>query len=132
MDDQDRNTVQLTAENEELKRRLAALEAADFERRQNLEALRESEWRYRELAESATDIIYVLDRQGNLLYANRAAARSAYLPTNSSARRKRTFFRPTWFENTLKESSKFSPRARRERATNCTNWGRSRCGFAPI
>ena len=80
MDDQDKSTVQLTAENEDLKRRLAALEAADFERRQNLEALRESEWRYRALAEAATDIIYVLDRQGNLLYANRAAARAIGIP----------------------------------------------------
>jgi PAS domain S-box-containing protein len=36
-------------------------------------ALRESEERYRTLAESTRDIIYILDRQGRLLYANQAA-----------------------------------------------------------
>ena len=37
------------------------------------EALRESEERYRTLAESTRDIIYILDRQGKLLYANHTA-----------------------------------------------------------
>jgi PAS domain S-box-containing protein len=38
------------------------------------EALRQSERSYRALAESTRDIIYILDRQGTLLYANQAAA----------------------------------------------------------
>lgn len=37
------------------------------------EAVRESEQRYRTLAEFSPDIIYILARNGNLLYANRAA-----------------------------------------------------------
>ncbi len=37
------------------------------------EALRESEERYRTLAESTRDVIYILDRQGRLLYANQTA-----------------------------------------------------------
>ena len=74
MHDQDNSKEQLIAENEELRRRLASLDAADLEHEETLGALRESEGRYRALAESACDIIYVLDRQGSLLYANRAAA----------------------------------------------------------
>jgi PAS domain S-box-containing protein len=38
------------------------------------EALRQNESRYRALAESTSDIIYILDRQGTLLYANQAAS----------------------------------------------------------
>ena len=37
-------------------------------------ALRESEERYRKLAESTTDIIYILDKETTLLYANQSAA----------------------------------------------------------
>lgn len=36
--------------------------------------LQESEQRYRTLAESTTDVVYILDRDGTLLYANRMAA----------------------------------------------------------
>ncbi len=38
------------------------------------EALRKSEERYRKLAESTTDMIYIADRNGNILYANSSAA----------------------------------------------------------
>jgi PAS domain S-box-containing protein len=39
------------------------------------EALRQSEERYRSLAETTTDMIYILDRSGKVLYVNRSAAR---------------------------------------------------------
>jgi PAS domain S-box-containing protein len=44
------------------------------------EALRQSEGRYRALAESTHDIIYILDPQGTLLYANRAASQCIGIP----------------------------------------------------
>lgn len=44
------------------------------EQRRAEESLRQSEERYRELAESTTDVIYIVDERGTLLYANRTAA----------------------------------------------------------
>ena len=82
MHDEVKSTDQLIAENEELRRLLAGREAVDLKHSTIIEALRESERRYRALAESATDIIYVLDRRGNLLYANRAAARAIGIPAD--------------------------------------------------
>ena len=44
------------------------------------EAMRASEERYRALAESTRDIIFILDRQGTLLYANQAASQCIGIP----------------------------------------------------
>jgi PAS domain S-box-containing protein len=49
-------------------------------RRRAEEALRQSEARYRALTESTRDIIYILDRQGTLLYANGAASHCIGIP----------------------------------------------------
>jgi PAS domain S-box-containing protein len=82
MHDQDKSAEQLIAENEELRRRLATLQAAELERKSSLDTLRESEGRYRALSESTNDIIYILDRQGSLLYANQAASRAIGIPAD--------------------------------------------------
>jgi PAS domain S-box-containing protein len=44
------------------------------QRRRAEEALRQSEQRYRTLTESTTDMIFILNRTGDVLYANRSAA----------------------------------------------------------
>ena len=54
------------------------------------EALRESELRYRALAESTRDIIYILDRQGTLLYANQAASRCIGIPCDEIVGKRQT------------------------------------------
>ncbi|HXB56470.1 MAG TPA: response regulator [Vicinamibacteria bacterium] len=50
------------------------------EREHQAEALRESEGRYRQIVESADDIIYVTDEKGRFVYANPATQRAAGLP----------------------------------------------------
>ena len=44
------------------------------------EALRQSEERYRALAESTRDVIFILNQQGTLLYANQAASQCIGIP----------------------------------------------------
>ena len=80
MIDDDKTREQLLSENAELRRRVAALEGVDLDRMRAEEALRRSESRYRALAESTRDIIFILDRQGTLLYANQAASQCIGIP----------------------------------------------------
>ncbi|OGQ95597.1 MAG: hypothetical protein A2521_07925 [Deltaproteobacteria bacterium RIFOXYD12_FULL_57_12] len=58
-------TAELSSANGQLRREIE-------ERTQIEAALRESEERYRDLFESASDLIQIIDRQGRLLYVNRA------------------------------------------------------------
>ena len=78
---QEKSKQELIEENEELRRRVAVLEAAETDRKHSEEALRLSEGCYRALAESARDIIFILDRQGTILYANQAASRCIGIPS---------------------------------------------------
>lgn len=74
MTDQGTSDQRLAAELEALRRRVAELEALEAEHRQAQQALRQSEERYRLLTESTTDMVFIADRSGRLLYANQSAA----------------------------------------------------------
>ena len=82
MDDQEKTRQQLLVELADLQRQVAALEGVDCQRRLAENELRESERRYRALAESTRDIIYILSRQGTLLYANQAASQCIGRPVS--------------------------------------------------
>jgi two-component system, NarL family, sensor histidine kinase UhpB len=59
------------------------------------EALRESEQRYRKLTEHTTDIIYILDKEIKLLYANqRAAALIGFSQAEMAGKRQEDLFPP--------------------------------------
>jgi PAS domain S-box-containing protein len=90
MSDQDKAKQQLIEELAELRRRVATLEGIDRERRRAEEELRRSEGRYRALAESTRDIIYILDRQGTLLYANQAASQCLGIPSHEIVGKRQT------------------------------------------
>lgn len=66
---------QLIAELTELRERIEELEAAQKRRKGTEEALRESEGRYRVLAETARDFIYLITPDMRLEYINAAGAR---------------------------------------------------------
>ncbi|MBW1688090.1 MAG: response regulator, partial [Deltaproteobacteria bacterium] len=64
-----RTKAELIAEVEALRDQLAALGATeDGELPRALEALRESEARYRRLAENASDLIHEMDAEGRVLF----------------------------------------------------------------
>jgi PAS domain S-box-containing protein len=70
-------------------------------------ALRQSETRYRGLAESTTDMIYITDRDGVILYANLAAAACYNCDPNSIAgRRQSDLFPPEVAEEHLASVAK--------------------------
>ncbi len=60
------------------------------ERKRAEDALRRSEARYRALAEATTDIIYIVDREGRLLYANRAALQIINMASDEIAGKRQT------------------------------------------
>jgi PAS domain S-box-containing protein len=69
--DSGRTKAELIAEVEALRKQLAALEAdQDGELPRTLEALRESEARYRRLAENASDLIHEMDAEWRILFVS--------------------------------------------------------------
>jgi PAS domain S-box-containing protein len=89
-EDSEKTRQQLLEEVVQLRQRVAALEGVDLERRRAEEALRQSEGRYRALAESTRDIICILDRQGTLLYANQAAWQYTGIPSEEIPGKRQT------------------------------------------
>jgi two-component system phosphate regulon sensor histidine kinase PhoR len=72
MKDRDKSKEHLIDELAELRQRVAELEAAEAERERAEEALRESERRFRDLFEGVPACCWAFDREGTVLYWNRA------------------------------------------------------------
>jgi len=70
MRDKDKRKDQLIRELEQLRQRIAELEAAEAEAKRAEEVLRESEWKYRELVQNANTIILRWNRQGKITFLN--------------------------------------------------------------
>lgn len=82
-----KRTRQLERQSKLLQLANARLEAELAERKQAEAALRDGEWRFRSLLESAGEGIFGLDRQGRCTFANHAAAALfGYLPENLEGR----------------------------------------------
>ena len=73
--DEDKTKEQLVSELEDIRQRVAVLEASEVERKRTEEALRESEEKLQRMFESATDGIVVTDLNGNIMEMNEAAVR---------------------------------------------------------
>jgi len=71
--DEDKTKDQLINELMVLRRRIAALEVLEIERKQAQKALLESDVRYRDLFKGASDAIFIADLKGNIVEANQAA-----------------------------------------------------------
>ena len=125
MRDDDKTRQQLVDQLRELRQRVATLEGVECQRRQTEKELRASEARYRALAESTPDIIYILSRQGRLLYANQAASQCIGRPvaTTSWASSSPICFRRKWPRPTRKKSSGSSPPARSWKKTEMFHFG---------
>lgn len=79
--------------------RLGAIMRDVTELRQVERSLRETQERYRTLAESAEDFIYIIDRQGRVEYLNAAAARLlGFQPQDLLGRRVAELFAPGTFD----------------------------------
>ncbi|MCJ7791582.1 MAG: PAS domain S-box protein, partial [Dehalococcoidia bacterium] len=73
MQDSDRDKEQFIDELGPLRQRIAELEASEAERKKIEEALKRSELRYKELAESITDVFFAMDNKLRYMYWNRAS-----------------------------------------------------------
>ena len=77
MKDENVTKEQLILELAAMRQRVAEMEKIEGERKRTDEALRESEKRYKEVVESAADIIHTTDIQGNFIFANTATLKAA-------------------------------------------------------
>jgi PAS domain S-box-containing protein len=71
MRDEDKTKKQLVSELEELRRRVAALEGIDTERKRAEDTLRQSEEKHRGLLDACPDAIVMSDLNGRILFASR-------------------------------------------------------------
>ena len=73
MNDKDKTKEQLIAELEEMRQRVAESETVETEYKQSIEALLESEERFRSIVEFAQDAILLVDNHLNIIYWNEGA-----------------------------------------------------------
>ncbi len=73
--DEERSREELLKELRSLRRQYVNLKILEYEHEKAVTALRESEDKYRQIVESANDIIYRIDPRGYFTYANHAAVR---------------------------------------------------------